>query len=72
MPRGRKPTACTSASRNVRRLFSELIERKIQITTLAEQLGVEDATVSRWKSGRTTPSILHMEEFADFLGMNLE
>jgi len=51
--------------------FAELkASRKINVMKLAEALGVNHATVSRWESGKLRPSIDSFFQIVQFFGVH--
>lgn len=65
MPRPAGPVR--SASPTLKYLFGEATKRGIKNAAIANHLRVTETTVHRWRSGVTTPSILEVEDFAEFL-----
>lgn len=62
-------------NKEARQRFGEWLDitldnRGIQGRTLAEQTGVDDSTVSRWRAGASLPSMDIIVRMAAFLGLN--
>lgn len=53
------------------RLFRILDSRKIDQHVLATKLGRCNNTISRWRCGHTTPTIMDVEAIAQVLGFEL-
>ena len=56
-----KPIACSSSGK-----------RKITNRWLAEQMGVTDMTVSRWKTNKVQPSMAQFVEIAQLLKVDIK
>jgi len=67
----RKTPIVRSPSAVVRGLFEAIGAGRITIRDVAAALDITPEAVSYWKSGRTAPSILTVEEVADVLGYEL-
>ena len=53
------------------RLKVVLAEKRIKNKELAQQLGVTEATVSRWCSNESQPSVDHFYGIAEYLDVDL-
>lgn len=56
----------------INRLKVVLAEKRKTNRWLAEQLGVNEATVSRWVNNRQQPSLATFRKIADILGVNVK
>ena len=56
----------------INRLKVVLAEKRKTNRWLAEQLGVNEATVSRWVNDRQQPSLTTFRKIADVLGVNVK
>ena len=54
----------------INRLKVVLVERNKTSKWLAEQLGKDPATISRWCSNRSQPSLDTLDKIAELLGVN--
>jgi len=55
----------------LRHLFADLYRRGLMQQDVANALGVTRISMSRWKHGHTTPSMLDVEAFAEVLGYRI-
>lgn len=55
---------------DINRIRIALVERKRTSKWLAEQLGKDPATVSKWCTNKTQPSLETLVEIAKILGMD--
>lgn len=69
---GRKAAESRSASVIVRMLFGLAKAAGWKQYDLAKKLGVTNITLSRWKNGKTTPTMLDCEEFALLLNLQFD
>lgn len=60
-----------TVSRVVRDLFDVIDATDLSAGTLASRVGVHRVTLSRWKHGGATPTILDVEALAQVLGYEL-
>ena len=60
-----------SLSRIVRELCRLTNKKKITLTQVADHLGRTPTSVHYWKTGRTTPNILDIEEWCNFIGVGI-
>ena len=49
-----------------------LVEKEISYRWLAEQMGVTDMTVSRWKTNKVQPSMAQFVEIAQLLKVDIK
>ena len=56
----------------INRLKVVLAEKRKTNRWLAEKLGVNEATVSRWANDRQQPSLTTFRKIADILGINVK
>lgn len=73
--RGRKPGTPTryrpdptTADPIVHRLFTIINERKLDIKDVGKGINCWPYTLSRWKHGETNPSMLDVQNLAQYLG----
>ena len=48
------------------------LSSKMHQSHLAEMLGVERSTISRWESGAVTPSVIMINRLAEIFGVGIE
>lgn len=73
--RGPEPTgkwAIRTSDPLVRKLFMIAHQRKISMTEIAKGINMTKVGLSRWKHGVSNPSMLSIQEFANFLGYRIE
>ena len=46
-------------------------KKKIKQTTIAKKLGMSSMLLSYWESGKRTPDIMQLEDWANTLGMEV-
>lgn len=71
-PRYRRDGASTSASYTVRALFDVLYFERVRQQDLMDDMGLSRASLSNYKYGKNTPTILTIEELAGQLGYELK
>jgi DNA-binding transcriptional regulator YiaG len=55
----------------LRALFKRANELKIPVAELAAGIGTHGNSLRNWKSGRSAPSIIEVESFAEFIGVKI-
>lgn len=70
-PRKRRENV-RSTSTVVQQVFNAATEAGVSLYTIADHLGMSRVGVSYYRSGRSTPTILTMEEIADLLGCEIK
>ena len=57
---------------NLSNLFSLMSERGLTAKKIADATGISTGNISDWKSGRSSPSVLKLEQIADFLDCSID
>lgn len=60
-----------SSSPTVRHLFTLAQTHHVKLSDIADYLRMTRPAIANWKRGHSTPSILTVEEIADFLGYEI-
>ena len=48
------------------------LERSLSALKLSKELGVDDATISRWEKGLMVPNIIHLYRIAVYFGVSAD
>lgn len=71
-PRHRRTGASTSASYTVRQLFDIIYFERVLQQELSDGMDLYRASLTNYKYGKNTPSILTIEELAGLLGYEVK
>ena len=53
-------------------MFCLMAERGLTAKKIADATGISTGNISDWKSGRSSPSVLKLEQIADFLDCSID
>lgn len=57
---------------NLSNMFCLMAERGLTAKKIADATGISTGNISDWKSGRSSPSVLKLEQIADFLDCSID
>lgn len=57
---------------NLSNMFCLIAERGFTAKKIADATGISTGNISDWKSGRSSPSVLKLEQIADFLDCSID